>query len=167
MAYSGMKKCTRCTKQKPISDFRKSTRGALSSWCRECEREYQRELYARNPEMSKIRSANWRVKYASKFAEKRKQERGKYYASEIARKYNLTRADAVKLLEHEGKKCKACGVVFDATKPLLRRNLDHCHATGKVRGFLCSRCNTVAGFVNDDARILQQIATYLKRCITT
>ena len=79
----------------------------------------------------------------------------------------MTKLEADQLIKSEGSRCKACLIEFDLTKPLLRRNLDHCHKTGKVRGFLCSRCNTVAGLVNDDITILKQIGNYLKQCSTS
>lgn len=162
-----MKKCTRCITQKPMSDFRKSTRGPLCSWCRQCERDYQKGIYKKNPELAKVRATNWREKYAAKVSELRKQNREKYYATEIAKKYGMTKKQAAEMIESQGAECKACGVRFDKAKPLLRRNLDHCHTTGRVRGFLCSRCNTVAGLVQDDAIILGKIAIYLNQCITT
>lgn len=40
-------------------------------------------------------------------------------------------------------------------------HVDHCHETGKVRGFLCRRCNSVLGLVNDDQAILGKLAKYL------
>ena len=162
-----MKHCTRCKQEKALSEFRKSTRGPLHSWCRECEREYQKLLYKNDPTRSIERSRNWRKKYAAKYSLVRREQRKKYYATELARKHKLTKAEVMRLLETQGASCKACGVVFDITKPLLRRNLDHCHKTGRVRGFLCSRCNTVAGFVNDDPSILHKISEYLTRCITS
>lgn len=162
-----MKTCTRCNKPKTLSEYRKSTRGPLSSWCRQCERDYQRELYAKDPSRGRKRAADWREKYAAKYSSIRKEKRQKYYAAEIARKYNFPKTEAERLIEAEGSKCKACGIKFDLTKPLLRRNLDHCHKTGKVRGFLCSRCNTVAGLVNDETKTLKRIASYLRQCITS
>jgi hypothetical protein len=38
--------------------------------------------------------------------------------------------------------------------------LDHCHATGLFRGWLCDRCNRVLGSVNEDPNLLRQIAEY-------
>jgi len=167
MLQSGMKICTRCTQPKPEAEFRKSTRGPLSSWCRECERDYQRNLYAKNPQRIRQRAKTWRAKYGAKYSAIRKAQREKYYAAEIARKYKFPKEEALRLLKTEGSHCKACRTPFDLTKPLLRRSLDHCHKTGKIRGFLCSRCNTVAGMVNDDIELLSKIADYLKRCTTS
>ncbi len=40
--------------------------------------------------------------------------------------------------------------------------LDHCHKTGKVRGFLCESCNTGIGRFDDNEVILNQAIHWLK-----
>ena len=39
---------------------------------------------------------------------------------------------------------------------------DHCHRRGHFRGFLCDRCNTVLGLLDDDPKILAAMITYLR-----
>jgi len=38
--------------------------------------------------------------------------------------------------------------------------VDHDHLTGKVRGLLCMKCNSVLGYVADDSTILRRLADY-------
>lgn len=40
---------------------------------------------------------------------------------------------------------------------------DHCHKTGRNRGFLCSRCNTALGSFRDDPVLLQNAIAYLAK----
>jgi hypothetical protein len=44
----------------------------------------------------------------------------------------------------------------------IKLSVDHCHATGVVRGLLCSRCNTSLGQVADDPALLRELAIYLE-----
>lgn len=39
---------------------------------------------------------------------------------------------------------------------------DHCHNSGKFRGWLCDKCNSVIGYVNDDPTLLEKLAVYLR-----
>ncbi len=45
------------------------------------------------------------------------------------------------------------------TKPLSN---DHCHATGKFRGWLCNSCNYAAGRSADSVSILRGLSNYLE-----
>jgi hypothetical protein len=42
-------------------------------------------------------------------------------------------------------------------------HIDHDHETGRVRGLLCSRCNTALGYMDDDPTKLRDAADYLER----
>ena len=59
--------------------------------------------------------------------------------------------------ERVGLPCDCCG------KPMERPNFDHCHATGKFRGWLCYNCNIGIGKLGDDIPGLMQAVDYLKR----
>lgn len=40
---------------------------------------------------------------------------------------------------------------------------DHCHTHGHFRGWLCDRCNTTLGAVQDKPDLLRKMADYLER----
>lgn len=40
--------------------------------------------------------------------------------------------------------------------------IDHCHETGKVRGLLCSFCNTALGYFQDSTVKMEKAIMYLK-----
>lgn len=58
--------------------------------------------------------------------------------------------------DHDGC-CEICGV---ASASLF---IDHDHATGRVRGLLCSTCNSGIGFLRDSVDLLESAIRYLQR----
>jgi len=42
-----------------------------------------------------------------------------------------------------------------------KAHLDHCHTTGKIRGFLCQKCNHGLGLFNDSIQALKSAIEYL------
>lgn len=40
---------------------------------------------------------------------------------------------------------------------------DHCHITGKPRGWICNRCNKVLGLLKDDVFLINQLLQYLEK----
>lgn len=60
-------------------------------------------------------------------------------------------------------KCEICN------KELLEvseKFIDHCHVTNKVRGVLCSQCNSILGFSKDNILILENAIKYLQKSKT-
>jgi hypothetical protein len=53
-----------------------------------------------------------------------------------------------------GDRCAICGE--------LGSHIDHDHATGHVRGFLCNRCNTALGKFRDSPVLLRNAAAYIE-----
>lgn len=75
----------------------------------------------------------------------------------------------LELWEQCGGKCQICGVrlhgkAFNArkSKDSERHAVDHCHATGSLRGILCGRCNTGLGFFRDKPSALRNAASFLE-----
>lgn len=79
-------------------------------------------------------------------------ECGKFYA--IMRTYGLSREGYSSLLDSQGGKCAIC-------KRRDPKYVDHCHATGRVRGILCQPCNTALGAFFEDAEIFRRAADYV------
>ena len=66
-----------------------------------------------------------------------------------------------RLLQDQDGLCAIC-YADKGTKTGRGLALDHCHKTGKIRGFLCSNCNTGLGLFQDSAFILRKAAIYLE-----
>jgi hypothetical protein len=57
--------------------------------------------------------------------------------------------------------CAICG--SHCTQFINGLVIDHDHATGKVRGLLCSRCNIGLGCYHDDIELMKRAIQYLER----
>jgi hypothetical protein len=72
--------------------------------------------------------------------------------------YNLSEAQYQEILLHQGGGCAICGM-----KPRTKRlSVDHCHKTNRIRGLLCTVCNSgVLAMAKDKPEILRAAADYL------
>ena len=77
--------------------------------------------------------------------------------------YGITGKEALDLYNAQDGLCKICGgegfLMHKNKKHGL--NLDHCHTTGKVRGWLCDNCNRGIGLLQDDVNILEKAIGYI------
>lgn len=76
-------------------------------------------------------------------------------AASLRNKYGIQYEDYLELLEQQGGVCCICG----SDRP---EHLDHDHETGAVRGVLCRKCNVGIGHFNDEPRLIEIAAKYLK-----
>lgn len=78
-------------------------------------------------------------------------------------RYGITPAEYLNMEREQGGLCKICH------KPpsgrWKRLHVDHDHATGKVRGLLCFRCNTMLGHATDNPVVLLEAVDYLAKQI--
>lgn len=136
------KKCFSCKTIKDKSEFDISELGFLNRICKNCPTA---------PTAYKIRN--------------RKRNRPVGHAREQSlKKYGITLAQYDQMIVDQNNCCKICDKEFIKTSSEHRNpiNVDHCHNTGKVRGLLCSKCNTALGNFNDNEDILLKAIEYLK-----
>lgn len=140
-----MKTCTRCKTKKSLADFYKQTssKDGKMSRCKKCCAEYNKEWAAKNPERAKER---WRI------AEKKSRNN----PARRARKFGITVDELNIWLSVDN--CQICGNQFKSGQ---NKHIDHCHVTGKVRGVLCTNCNTGIGNLRDSAELLKKAIQYL------
>jgi len=90
---------------------------------------------------------------------------------QIAKSSGWTRDEYEKAYKAQDGKCALCSVpgemVATSARPLECLVGDHCHATGKIRGLLCTACNRSVGFFGEDAsrieRFAANVSSYLAR----
>lgn len=113
--------------------------------------EKRRLTYERHKERAKQRALD-------KISPERKAE-----TNEIARRskyrsrYGIHHDEYLALLLEQEGLCAICKT------PSERLQLDHCHATGRVRGILCFRCNNALGCVGDQQLVLAEAIAYLRK----
>lgn len=75
------------------------------------------------------------------------------------KKYGITVEDYVRMLVEQNGRCAICLSEYPGPNAF---HVDHDHATGKVRGLLCTRCNPGLGYFRDDPELLARAIEYLK-----
>jgi hypothetical protein len=84
----------------------------------------------------------------------RNRNQAKYFNLDVGELLDL-RED---LLDSQDSKCGICGVLIDDDTA----KLDHEHETGRIRGLLCTKCNTGLGKLGDSIEGLERALAYLK-----
>jgi hypothetical protein len=135
--------CTCCGVGKSLSEFTQSKRSGYgrSHECKMCATKRSREWAQENPER----------------------------ADELRRRATLRRIGATPeqyadRVDSQGHVCAICGEPESRQHQegkVCRLALDHNHATGQIRGALCSSCNLALGKLNDDPVRLRAAADYL------
>lgn len=79
----------------------------------------------------------------------------------IRRVYGIDSVTFDRLFEDQGKACAICLRTDESSS--VTWSIDHCHASGAVRGILCTRCNTGIGQMGDDPARLRAAADYIEQ----
>ena len=107
----------------------------------------------RQREQKKRRSTNeWREKNRKKYVKKI---------------YGLTAEVYDSFFAKQNGACAICGKHETAMRwgSVQSLSVDHCHETNKVRGLLCSNCNTGLGLFKDNPATLRKAAEYLEQAV--
>jgi hypothetical protein len=151
--------CYYCAGTFPIAQFTASkleTRsGALKGRCKTCTSHANRAYRQRHPEKLRAFEQKRRADPERKEFDRQRSYKRKYGISQDD--YNARRAA-------QGPQCYLCGM-SEETSQVSRWGvlcLDHCHATGVIRKFLCARCNKGLGCFGDDPELLARAAEYIR-----
>ena len=138
--------CNKCFQDLPLSMFYRESKNkdGRKYTCKVCQNRIKKAYRANNPE--KVAEEN----------RKRRESRGPTRWERVARLYGLSEEGYYDLLQSQGNCCAICKTVHK------KYHIDHCHNSGKVRGILCSKCNTGLGKFNDSPDMLLLAVKYLK-----
>lgn len=138
-----MKLCTKCGISKELEEFHnyKRTKDGKAYRCKSCETEARKAYQARQCPKKKRQMARDRL---------------------MRFKYGIEISDFEAMLSLAGGLCEICRgppTVYHGYGTLC---VDHCHATNKVRGLLCNKCNQALGLFKDSILNLESAVGYLK-----
>lgn len=115
---------------------------------RESQLAYHKDYYQKNQETLQQRSRDY---YANNTEAMRAQGKKR----RLLTNFGLTPVDVAAMLVAQSNVCAICG------QNRGRLVIDHCHATGRIRGLLCTPCNSFLGRIHDSVEALDKIKLYL------
>lgn len=145
-----MRECKTCLRALPLTAeyFEKNnTKAGFRPVCKECSSAVRREQY---------KDRYYPGKYADVSKHSYKSAKGWIY---------LTNDQRATMFESSSKRCEICFEALNSPfsgERSTRGQLDHCHETGRFRGWLCTQCNVGIGSFKDNVRLLQRAIEYLK-----
>lgn len=135
---------------------RAETAARTRAWAKanpEKRRELERRYKAANREKIAAQKREWRRNNPEK-------------KNAANRRWKINRAlkicDFDALVAKQNGCCAICGIDHAARVGSGRLSIDHDHATGKVRGLLCHRCNSLLGHAKDKVETLRKAIAYLE-----
>jgi hypothetical protein len=177
------KRCPKCGEVKPVSEYYKKpeAKDGLQASCIGCQKLSGNARHAANrasfdpaviPEF-KVCYKCGIEKPASGFNVYRSCSDGLFgmcipcqshanWVGTLWREYRLTEDDYNTLFQNQGGVCAApfCGCTPEENGERL--SVDHCHATGVIRGLLCNTCNTTLGRHEDQPNAFYGMGDYLR-----
>ena len=143
-----MQTCIKCGQCKPFVDFytQAKNRTGFKKVCKLCENAL---AAARRRALS---------------PEQKEAEAQRMLLAKVKRQYGLSPQEFAAMTSRG--KCDICEKPLvphrTGKSPMDSGRIDHCHATGKVRGLLCHGCNTSLGHMRDNPETLRRAAAYLE-----
>lgn len=163
----------------PISEERKAYREANREVLLEKQRARNAAHYQANKDAYKNRSKAWREANPVKYREatKRHAEENRLKVMERSRQWYMENLERAKVTSRKNKLARY-GLTMEAFDEMFQAQrgeclicqdvmskpaVDHCHASGKVRGLLCRKCNSALGLLKDCPETIRRAAEYLIR----
>lgn len=138
-----MKTCKDCHKELPLESFGKSsrTKDKKKTSCKNCYNLYQ-STWGQNNQTSKRKHI-------------------------VKSRYGISWEEYEEKFAFQDGMCAVCKkplklFTFEAKTKLETAHIDHSHTTGKIRGLLCSKCNSGLGLFQDSVVVLRNAVNYLE-----
>ena len=154
-----LKYCSGCKMNKSLDNFHKnkSCKDGYSCYCKPCSCKYQSEYYHLHKSTKLIEQRKYR--------QTEKGKRNRKRAMWKCRGINISYERYLELLKEQNGRCAICKnpesfKLFGKIRSLV---VDHNHNTKKIRGLLCSACNTAIGLLKEDRQLLLNVIKYIEK----
>ena len=126
----------------------KGERRVSNNTCLGCARESFRRYHHADKERARRKGQKWTRDNPEKAKNK------------VWRRYGIDVVAARKAWDAHDGRCACCGSATPTSRGWV---VDHDHASGKVRGVLCVKCNTGIGLLGDTLETVLRAVDYLQR----
>jgi hypothetical protein len=135
------KVCPKCKTEREFDSFGKdsTTAKGISAWCKPCKKSWRSEHRKKYPEKAKARDRS----------------------SDLQKNYGISIKEYDEMLRIQDGRCGCCGI--HQSRFVRRLHVDHDHATGKIRGLLCTQCNPGIGYFQHSIERLKLGVAYLEK----
>ena len=143
------KVCSKCKTEYPATtDYfyrHKSEKSGLHSWCKKCRDKCNKHVRFKYKEYQRQYNKRYYAGRQDELRDSRRENRLKYIFDMTTKQYN-------QMLAAQNGVCAICGLPEERKRKgrILNLSVDHNHKTDKIRGLLCSKCNTGIGMLNVD-----------------
>lgn len=153
LAKISTKLCKKCGKEKNKDNFHSRCDGRikLAPYCKPCQK-----IVAKANKAKHNHYKDYELKRTVENPERRAKE---HFKSKVKQNYGINYEEYEELLKKHNYKCAICQ--SNSSENNKKLHLDHCHETGKIRGFLCRACNHGLGNFKDDIDLLEKAKEYL------
>lgn len=120
---------------------------------------HKKEVIKRNDESTKEYARRYQKEYRIKCPQNIKN-------TILKKQFGITMDVFEQMQTEQNNLCAICGqpeTNYNRQGNLMALHVDHCHTTNKIRGLLCSKCNTAIGLFREDIEIMQKAMAYIIR----
>lgn len=139
--------CNGCSEEKTAEQMSKSGSGKRCKACRNATNKAWLDGDEATRERAYETNRQWRA---------RNTDNRRAYSLRV--NYGITVTEYDDMFEQQSGVCAIC---LESCKTGKRLAVDHDHATGKVRGLLCTRCNVLIAMGRDSEELIYRAMRYL------
>ena len=160
-----MKVCSKCGEEKESFYKDKNAAGGIRSSCRDCDIKKSSNWNKNNSIGHTLHQKRWREDNRQASRDQRnnyvKNSPLSVKSTNLKSSYGISLDQYNEMLIKQDYKCAICEKHVSS----LKRDLcvDHCHDSLKIRGLLCSTCNTGIGMLGDKSPTVIRAVEYLKK----